>query len=407
MDVGKSSNDDLSSVQLNQAASNAAPDSPATSPPLTPNPSASAEPAIPTDPVPIRPDPVPPPLDSEPPPINTPSPAVSPLTNPTPPAMPQAPQAPTPAPKPDFGVGQHDIGVELDDPKPTPAEPPVSPSEAPETPKPMQTDSSVNVKAIGAPTASNTPPSYNIPINKYSDKVSDTPQAPGAANAVPLNPNLANITAPGSPPIAPKPPVKAPSSAAGTITALAILALLVGGCGGFLGFKYLDRIKTSASTVEPSSAATIGQTATSEKDKTYSSTKYGFSLTYPSTWFTSTSDKHADQTDEITLASNQESLAGKATGYKISLVFQDSNGKELKDWVEANSATTNEKKTAKAITVDKVTAYQQELSGNGPAVATYLKIQEKIMILTYTAPIDKMSEGGDLYNQIINSIKLS
>lgn len=264
----------------------------------------------------------------------------------------------------------------------------------------MRTDSSVNVKAVGAP-PQNPPSSYTIPINKYSNKVSDSTPASGEAG-VPLNPNLSNISGAPSAGAGPKPPIKAPVSAAGTITILAILALIVGGFGGFYGFRYFDRLKTSASTLA-SSSPDINQTATTE-EKTYSSAKYDFSLKYPSNWFASTSDTQAD---EIIVASNQESLASDPTGYKVNIVFQDPNGKTLKEWVDANKSATGNTKPLKSITVDGKTAYQQDLDRNGPGVATYIELKDKIMVVTYTAPAEMVGEGGDSYNQIVNSIKLS
>jgi len=424
MDSDQPNSDDLSNVQLNQAASNAASDSSSSLPTDKPNPSPAPEPAVPPNAPPVTPTPVPSPggdVPSSPSPLPSPTPTPPPPPVPTPPTPPP-PQTPPlspsppaqsdtnepPPPEDNFGVGRPNIGVEPDDqksssPSQTSAVPPSPP--ASQSAPPMQTDSSVNIKAVGAP-AQNEPSSYNIPINKYSDKVSDNTQGSAPAASLPLNPNLSNISgAPSapSPGSAPKPPIKAPPSAAGTITVLAILALIVGGFGGFFGFRYFDRLKTTASTLASSSPG-INQTATTEKGKTYSSTKYGFSLEYPSTWFASTS---SNQADEITFASNQESLSTEPTGYKVNIVFQDTNGKTLKDWVAANSAATGNSKPLKSISVAEKNAYQQDLDRNGPGVTTYIELKDKIMIVTYTAPAEMISEGGDFYNQIINSIKLS
>lgn len=394
MDKGQPNSDDLSNVQLNRAASNAP------SPPPGPAPS----PSVNTPPVAVPPPPPPPPSPIPPPPPPPPTPPASPV-QPSPSIPPPPIDTSQPSPEENFGVGRSNIGVEPDDQKevaaPRPqAVPPVAPAK-PSVP-PMQTDSSVNVKAVGPP-PQNQPSSYNIPINKYSDKVSDTTPGNGQQAGLPLNPNLANISgAPSAGPV-PKPPIKAPSSATGTITTLAILALIVGGFGGFFGFSYFDRLKTTASTLSSASPG-INQTATTEKEKTYSSAKYGFSLEYPSTWFASTAD---NQADEITLASNQESLSSEPTGYKVNIVFQDSNGKTFKDWVEANSAATGNSKPLKTISVAEKTAYQQDLDRNGPGVVTYIELKDKIMTLTYSAPAEMIGEGGDFYNQIINSIKLS
>jgi len=417
MDQGKSSNDDLNNVQLNQAASNAGADSSSPLPTDKSGPSPVPEPAVPPIAPPVAPTPGPSPegdVPSSPSPLPPPTPVPPPVpTPPTPP--PPSPPSPFPPAQSDtnepppsednFGVGRPNIGVEPEDQKSSsPAQASAVPPGPPasQSAPPMQTDSSVNVKAV-PPSAQNEPPSYTIPINKYSDKVSDNTQGSATAANLPLNPNLANIAETPSPGSAPKPPIKAPSSAAGTITVLAILALIVGGFGGFFGFRYFDRLKTTASTLTSSSPG-INQTATTEKGKTYSSTKYGFSLEYPSAWFASTS---SNQADEITFASNQESLSIEPTGYKVNIVFQDTNGKTLKDWVEANSAATGNSKPVKSISIAEKTAYQQDLDRNGPGVTTYLELKDKIMIVTYTAPAEMISEGGDFYNQIINSIKLS
>lgn len=136
---------------------------------------------------------------------------------------------------------------------------------------------------------------------------------------------------------------------------------------------------------------------------TYSSTLYNFSLKYPNGWLASTTSPTAE---EIVFAANNESLAGALTGFRIEINFQDANGKTLKSWVEANAVATNEKNAAKEIIVDSHTAYQQELTNNQPAIATYLSRGEKIMIVTYTAPAEEMGDGGAWYNNLINSIKL-
>lgn len=191
---------------------------------------------------------------------------------------------------------------------------------------------------------------------------------------------------------------------------LAILALVIGASGGFFGFRYWDRLKTSASetTVSPSpSSATLSAEESPSLDvslwSTYSSTLYNFSVKYPNGWLASTTSPTAD---DLVFAVNQESLAGALTGFRIEINFQDANGKTLKSWVEANAVATNEKNAAKEITVDTQTAYQQQLTNNQPAMATYLSRGEKIMIVTYTAPAEEMGDGGVWYNNLINSIKL-
>ncbi len=408
MDVGKPTGNDQDLVNQNQQSQPAAA-------PVPPNP-----PAAPLDPPPIDTPPPPPPPPPSPPPSLQPAPAPTPTPAPAsppppPPPIPPTPPATTTEPPQnppsstdaanDYGVGKPDIGVEfVSDKKEEPENPPAAEPEPQSesvvpgpTPPPSlpQTDSSVNVQAVPQEKPAEGSAPIDVPINKYSNKVSDNTTGAQPGTSVPIDPRLA-----GPMPSGPRPPVKAPTGA-GTIVALAILALVVGSLGGFFGFRYYDRLKISAST---ESSPNLSSQSTSSSQKTYSSNKYDFSLVYPDDWFASTSDADAEQ---ISFASDQASLTGTPTGYQIQIVFQPNQGKTLKDWVQANAVASGEKKTIKDVSVAGQTAYQQELSLNGPKVATYVGLTEQVMIITYSAPTDKMSEGGDLYNALINSIKLT
>ena len=161
-----------------------------------------------------------------------------------------------------------------------------------------------------------------------------------------------------------------------------------------------------ASTEQSASPET---TETPTKDvnlwPTYTSTLFDFSLKYPRGWYAKTTEPEAEV---LAFSENKESLESTLTGFKIEIVFQVDNGKTLKDWVEANSVSTGESKKAKEITISEKTAYQQELVKNDPKVATYIAIpsEQKVMVVTYSAPADKFGEGGEWYNNLINSIKL-
>lgn len=200
----------------------------------------------------------------------------------------------------------------------------------------------------------------------------------------------------------PLPPVKASTGPGARIVLLTLLALVLGSAGGFFGYRYYDQVKTTASTP---ATPTPSQTPSLDTNlwPIYTNTTYKFSLKFPNGWVASTTDPAAES---VTFTSNEESLTQTPTGYKIEVVFQDSNGKTLKAWVDDNTITLAETKKPKEIQVSEGTAYQQELSKNGSKIATYIERPNKIMIVTYSAPENLFGQGGDWYNNLINSIKL-
>ncbi len=280
-------------------------------------------------------------------------------------------QTPPPPPKNDIplqqpsehnvGVGTPNIGVEE---KQTPA-----------------TDANIEVEAYNSPPPASQPP-QPAPTN---------PEPPLQVK------NYQNT----NPQDAPQPPIKAGGSNT-TLTILIILALILGSVGGFFGFRYLDKSKTSAST-ETTPTAVASPSLDVNTWQTYTSTLEKFKLKYPTGWFASTTSGDADS---LVFASNKESLEGTPTGYKVEINFQNANGLTLQKWVEANTATTGEQKPAKEITVSGQTAYQQELSKNGAKVATYIERPSKIMVVTYSAPENVFGSGGQWYNSLVDSITL-
>jgi len=330
--------------------------------------------------------------------------------------------------QPSIGIGTNNIGVEKKleptppEPKPqkeatitvTPAQvsiPPTTSSPPAQTPQPSAPPPS-------PPPASPPPPppiqpesqekieveTTDIPIKTY-DKSKTTDQPTVVAPAI-------NPPPPPTPPVQsslqkPTAPIKNNSGPAATIATLAILALIFGATGGFFGFRYFDRLKTSASTQNTSTPAVSDNTSPSTEIadwQTYTNSLYKFSLKYPNGWVSNNPD---NQSDDIIFASDSASLAAATSGYRVEIVWQDSKGKTLKSWVEANATTTNEKKPVSEITVSGKTAYQQELSNNGPAIASYIELPDKIMIITFTAPDGQLGAGGSWYNKIINSIILN
>lgn len=308
-----------------------------------------------------------------------------------------------------LGVGTPNIGVEREDQqsvKPPAQSPPVTSQPSPATNKLNQTP------PIMAATE-NMPPKKEDKVEIADYEAYPTTQAPNKSQLPPTgqnaspqdspitvknyqNPNLTNTS---------RPPIPATAGVGGKLVAIIILALLIGGAGGFFGFKYYDKLKLNASTEETTSSSDTTEEPSTDVSKwnIYNSSIYTFSLKYPNGWFSSTDSKDAES---IIFASNETSLTAKPTGYKIEVNFQSSNDQTLKKWVEANAASTGENGKIKEITVSGQVAYQQELTKNGPEVATFIERPEKIMVVTYSAPEDLFSIGGDWYNGVINSIKL-
>ena len=380
----------------------------------------------------------------------------TPSTNNQPAISNPSPSAPVASPLPDntvkdennnIGVGKPNIGVELEPKKtespsslpPIQAKPQTQPTSPPPSPpsadKPGTIDVSTSQIDIPntsppAPTAPKPLPPTNlpetlptekaqtaddkidvqtahVPINKYDEPKPPTPPGPAmiepqpSASNVPISPVIGG----GQPATnMPTPPIKAYKSPVTTIAVLAIMALILGTGGGFFGYRYWDKLKTSAST-ETSPSPTTSESPSSDitKWQIYTSTLYKFSIKFPNGWQQSTSDANAEK---IVLAADKASLEGTPSNYKVEINFQANSGKTLKTWVEANTAAIGEKTAAKEITINEQTAYQQQLSKNGPAVATYIERQDKVMIMTYSAPSDKFGSGGEWYNDMINSLKL-
>lgn len=344
--------------------------------------------------------------------VAPPNSSTSPPPKPEPPA--NKPVIPLQNDKPaqDIGVGTDNIGVEKklqpsqtpplmaapeppsDEAKITHSDPnpvimPTVPS-APSTPRPAPASPPQDEKSnIEVQTT-------DIPIKSYDS--SKTTNVPNAVPPASKPPEAGDV-----------PPIKASGGPAATIAIIAVLALLFGAAGGFLGFRYWDNLKTAAFSEKsptPATPSAISESASATDTSswpTYPNAKYKFSIKYPPSWVASSTDPQAEN---IVFAANQASLAESPSDSRVEIVFQDSNGKTLKSWVEANSVTTNETQPIKEVTVSGQTAYQQEQTNIRPAVATYIERPDKIMIVTLTAPATKMGEAGTWYNSIINSIVL-
>lgn len=326
-----------------------------------------------------------------------------------------------------IGVGTPNIGVEktplssprqpqVTTPAPTPPPPPqVQPpvTQPPVTPVPPPTPPPPpTLPAPSEPPAPPPSPSDQTPAPPPEEKqaikievadYSETEEPPALKSEIP--------PLPSKPPVQvkdyqnqtlPQPPIKAATNR--SFVAWTIIALILGSGLGFFGFRYWDKIKLFASTEKtPEVAVAESPTLDVNTWKIYDSTLYSFSLKYPSGWPISTTDPQAQS---LVIASNQESLDAAPTGYKIEITFQSANEQTLRTWVETNTAARAEVTKAKEITVSGATAYQQELAQGGSQVATYIERPGKIMIVTYSAPETLFGQGGDWYNNLINSIKL-
>lgn len=381
------------------------------------------------------------------------NPATPPVTPPvtntmptTPPPIPPKPPSPA-TDQPSMGVGTPNIGVEknLDSAsKDTPKPPDEKPEEKPEEnkndfslvdpPKPemsaLEKKPTEEIPAQNAINDNKDPnnnkieveltPQTPINIKHYNEKekppqtipappkpptpASTPPPMPPERPLPPVPPVPNGLTSEVTPP--PQPPIKASSGTNAALTAMIIVALLIGSVGGFFGFRYFDKTKiTASSEITPASTGSSEEASATNTSlwPVYTSSLYNFTLKYPNGWFTNTTDPQAQS---VVFASNKESLEGTPSGFKIDIASSDLSGKTLKEWVDSNSTVTAEKNKPKEITISDQTAYQQQLTKNGSQVATYIEQPGKVVIVTYTAPTDQFAVGGDFYNNLINSIKL-
>ncbi len=271
----------------------------------------------------------------------------------------------------------------------------------------------LNTELPKPPEKASTAEEQNIPIKTYdTDKTTDHTQAPVPT---PIPPSTTNTTTPSGPAInttippqqpPSQPPIKASSGGpAATITVLAILALILGSSGGFFGFRYWDKIQISASEENLESPTAYSTTVIKNGLKSYSNDLYKFSLYYPEDWVPNTENKNAEA---ITFASNAESLSGGTpTGYRIEITLENSAGKTLKNFVDSKAAALNEQGEIIEIMINEQAAYQQAQTNIQPIVVTFIERSDKIMIITYSAATDQLTKGADIYNNLIDSIKLN
>lgn len=215
----------------------------------------------------------------------------------------------------------------------------------------------------------------------------------------------------------------------GIATTLSIIVLVLGFGGGYFSYKYwpnlTNRVSISADTntpttppetlvttsISPTIAPTIIVSPTPEDPlknwSNYTNTKFAYSVKYPDTWFGDNINN--DQAAAIQLTSFKPSSTGSEiqTGSKVEIVFQNSNSKLLKDWIKDNNIVSGfGTPELTPLKIDGKDAYQQTVVSNGQSTSTYVFQSDKIMVITYYAPVNTFAAGKTVYTQIINSIKL-
>jgi len=218
------------------------------------------------------------------------------------------------------------------------------------------------------------------------------------------------------------PPIRANDSNRAVVvtTTVAIAVILAGFGAGFGGYKMLQNqtaaADTAATTEPPKTIQTEGSTSTSpETTKTnvswnsYANTKYSYSLKYPDTWYGQGTDSATANTIQLTsFKPSTSSTGGISEGYKVEIVFQDTNAKTLKDWVDAHNASMSAKvTTSKDIFVGNKAALEQTLSEPIQSMATYVIHNDKVMIISYYAAEKDFEKGLTTYEDILLGINLN
>jgi len=239
-----------------------------------------------------------------------------------------------------------------------------------------------------------------------------------------------NVTPPAEPTITPQtqvnnnpiPPVKKPSSSRSValITSIAILFLVIGFSGGFLGYKYSPQLRGFISSSADSNSSVSEEASTVVPPKNtnsepgdisawqiYANTQYKYSIKYPDNWYSKNTSDPIAKTVQFASFELSDSSSSTPTGYKVETVVQDSNSKSLLPWIEANNVASGVSGTPKEITVGNEKAYQQTITGISKSIATYIERGDKILIISYYAPDSQFDTGKKIYDKMIGTIKLT
>lgn len=211
------------------------------------------------------------------------------------------------------------------------------------------------------------------------------------------------------------------SRAVMTTTIVMILVLALGFGAGFGSYKLLQNQAASADRGTETKTTTPAKTINTETTvptktttgptaswSSYNNTKYLYSLQYPDTWFSQSTNTAESTTVQFTSFRPDQATSGELTaGAKIEITFQDTNGKTLTDWIEANNASMNAKtESATTLTIGGQSATQQTIIIPIKSIATYLLQANKVMVISYYAAEKDFATNQSIYDNIIKSIQL-
>lgn len=214
-----------------------------------------------------------------------------------------------------------------------------------------------------------------------------------------------------------------PNRAVVISTTVAIIVLALGLAGGMGGYRYFQGQTASADTASdtnttPTSTKTIDSTTPTTTTTTttdaiskwtsYANTLNKYSIKFPDTWYSTGTESPTATTIQMTSFKPDASAGSITDGQKVEVVFQDTNGKTLSAWIEANNAAqgATPTKTAKT-TVDTKEATQLTFATPIKNISTYLIHNDKVMMITYYAADKDFDKGITIYEDILNSIKLN
>lgn len=297
-----------------------------------------------------------------------------------------------------------------DQPVNQPQDQPVTESAAAEEPKPDFRG--IEVQQYGVPD--------KRPLASLEETLGEKPteELPGEPEKIEKPPDQKDQKVVNFKPVA-LPPIKASSEnrAVAITTTVAIIVLLAGFGAGFGGYKLFQGQITSADTETTPAAATeppktINTDTTQDKEtanwSSYTNTKYKYALKYPDTWYGEGINSAESNTVQLTsFKPDTQTSGGLTEGSKVEIVFQDTNGKILKDWLDANNASMNAQTAEpKSLTIDEKSALQQTISLPVKSIGTYLIQADKVMIISYYAAEKDFDQGKTIYEDIIESITL-
>lgn len=215
-------------------------------------------------------------------------------------------------------------------------------------------------------------------------------------------------------------------------TSLSIIVLVLGFGAGFFSYKFMpyfaNKFKTSSDikipvspsnkiitspkiSASPSTSPSISISPISNDPlanwSNYENKKFSYTVKFPDNWFSEGTNNN--QSTAIQLTSFKPTTGGSEiqAGSKVEIIFQNANGKLLKDWIKDNNIVSGfGTPELTPLKIDGKDAYQQTVSTNGKSTSTYVFQADKVMAINYYAPESNFVTGKTIYNQILNSIKL-